>query len=126
MRRYALILFFVASCTCANAQNFQSRSFQYITGILNSSSPIGSLVPTWNSENPPKYFSFAITGTPTGPIQMRLEGSVDGVNFSTLGITTSVNGMTSVSAAMPSLYFRMRAFTINSADTITGTAIGVW
>jgi hypothetical protein len=104
---------------------YQSHSFQYVTGVLSTSNTTTQVANTWNSEVPPKYYALSVTTTASN-WQVNLEGSLDKINWSVLAITSTALGVSYVTNASPSLYFRAHAITINSSnDNITATAIGV-
>ncbi len=125
----ALITFNGYLCPNSHAQispGSQSHSFQYLTGVLTTSQmAISPTAGTWNAVAPPKYFSMAVTTTASG-FQVRLEGSLDNSNWSTIAVTNSAIGMIPNVVPIPSLYFRIRAATIAANTSVTATAIGVW
>lgn len=120
-----MILFFKG----ANAQmspGFQSHNFQYLTGVLTPVQYTTAVtVNAFNAVNLPKWYSMSVTGTAT-PFQVRLEGSLDKCNWSTIAITSSGVGVVSNINPAPMLYFRMRASNIQAGSQITATAVGAW
>ena len=82
--------------------------------------------------NPLRVFSITVKGTGAGATSwdVRLEGSIDGVNFTTIlqHITASVDGATIYSGGLvsPSLFFRSRvaALSLSPATNIVVTILG--
>lgn len=122
----ALLCFNKAHAQVVTNPGLNSRSFQYLTGVLSGSQlAISPTAGTWNAEAPPKYFSLGVTTQATG-FQVRLEGSLDNSNWSLISVTSSAIGMVSNPNPIPTLYYRIRAATLSANTSVTATAIGVW
>lgn len=126
---WASLAFISGFAAVAHAQTvppYQRNNYQYLTGTL-TPSQLTSIytVNAINAENPPKYFTLAVTTTATGFL-IRLEGSLDNSNWYDLAVTNNAIGAQTNTVPRPSLYFRMRADSIAANTTVTGTAIGVW
>lgn len=123
----ALMIFFVSKANAQVSPGANSRSFQYVTGVLTSTNR--SVSPTagmWNMEAPPKYYTLAVTTTASSSYVVRLEGSLDNSSWANILITNTVIGMASNPLPIPALYLRLRATTVAAGASVTATAIGVW
>lgn len=112
-----------------NSRNFQYLSYALVDGITSGGITVTPTVSAWNSVNVPKWYALAVTSTATGAFQVQLEGSVDQLRWKQLAVTNTASaqaGMAVNTAAIPSLYFRMRAPIMPNGGTITATAIGSW
>lgn len=119
-------LFLIANVSAQTpGAKYQSSNFQYMTGVLTSSSTTSNVINAWNSENLPKYFSLAITAT-AAPAIVALECSLDNSSWTQIGVTNTPIGMVSVSTPTPCIYARMRAKAIGATVSVTSTAVGVW
>jgi len=126
----ATVLFLAFAIKNSDAQQlspgFNSRSFQYLNGVLSPAQPTTTAVANaFNAEGLPKWYSVSITGTAT-PVQVVLERSLDNSNWSTVVITNSYVGVASNTLPAPALYFRMRATGIPVNSQVTATAVGTW
>ena len=116
--------FALLSGSIAHAQNFNSQSFQYLTGVLQAGSMVTPSSPGWNAQNPAKWYSMSVTSTASG-FNVVLEDSLDNVNWTVVSSDTGFSQVSNTNPS-PSLYFRLRAISLGSNAAVTATAIGVW
>lgn len=104
-----------------------SRNFIYLNGVLTDNWAVTATANGFNALGAPKWYSMGITRTVLGtPTQVRLEGSLDNVNWSTIAVTSSVLGFVSNTEPHPAIYMRLRANGIANNVYVTATAIGTW
>jgi hypothetical protein len=74
--------------------------------------------------SPPQFYTLGVTTTATGFV-VRLQGSLDNVNWADVAITDTGVGNISNTSPRPMLYLRLRATTIAANTAVTATAIAV-
>lgn len=131
MKKYFLFIFLVltfiykpgSSFASGNTSNYMFLKKNMTGGSTDLTSDV---VSTFNSVAPFKYYTLAVSNTASGTtFDVRLEGSLDKVVWTTVLITNSSSGTISNMTPMPFMYLRVRANSLTTAKDITASAVGV-
>lgn len=129
IRVFSLVIALAATgffLNTARADNVGGRV--YLQQVMVGAQPTmtGTAFAVFSSGAPIKYYALsADQGQASTTFDARLQGSLDGLNWNDLAITSSVVGIQFQSSPRPVNYLRLQGVTLASGKIITATAIGI-